>query len=283
MPVLVAGGSLSLVQYAAMLVAALVGVLGFLLVNSGWNKRALAAARRRARERAPDAVEEPGLVRVRGRVTPVAETAAFRSPVAGDPEAVLAAWTVEQKYDRGTTRSWEDAARGVHATPFSLDGADLRVDAGERVVGNETGEVVTPAAAAVTDGVGLSDRQCFFESMAVHVETDYGEAPPERLARWLRETDGVSVEPMASAGVDESKRRYAEATVQSGDELNVLGYATDAGAPGGALALRPSEEHPLYVSTRPLEALGEGTGELALGAALLVGALALAAATLVAL
>ncbi|MFB6078369.1 MAG: hypothetical protein ABEJ80_05275 [Halarchaeum sp.] len=275
---IVAGGSLSLVQYVGGLVAALVGVLGILLVNAGRNKRALAAARRNARERPPGAVDEPGLVRVRGRVTPVGETAAFESPVAGDPETVLAAWTIEERYDYGTSRSWEDAARGVSSTRFSLDDADLRVDAGERVVGNETDEVVTPAAAAVAAGVGLSDRQCFFESMDVHVETDCGEAPPARLARWLRATDGVSVEPMASAGVDESERRYSEATVRAGDEVCVLGYAADAGAPDGALSLRPSEEHPLYVSTRPFDDLGDGTAELATGALCVVAAIGLAAA-----
>lgn len=240
----------------------------------GWNQRRTAALVDETPRSDVAAVQSPGVVRVRGRVTPAVETDTFESPISAEAGCVLSAWEIEEQYDTPKNRAWEPSAWGIRSVPFSIeDGTgELLVEIDDRTVGNETGDVFTPEKLLATDGVSVEGMRCEFESFDVHVETDYGESPPERITDFLTATEGVSVEPMATdLVVDASKRRYREQTLQAGDEVSVLGVARprrDAGGWTGHprdLVVSQSDEVALRLSTRPFGAVADGGGGLLFG------------------
>lgn len=273
----------------------LAGVLSLYL---GWNRRRRAQLIEETPRSEIRDVDPPGVVRTRGTVVPKADrdpdadpkAGAFRSPIGGDRECVLAAWEIEERYDTPKTRSWEAAACGVQSAPFYVedDTGRLLVDVEDRTVGNETEAVFTPERVLVADGVSVDGLRCTFDSFDVRVETDYGESPPPRIADFVRSTDGISLDPMATdLVVNESERRYYEQTLQRGDTVSVLGAATPAGDRSESTAdegfesiampdhpvVSEDEEVTLRLSTRPFDERSDGGGGLLFG--VLTGAVGL--------
>ncbi|MFQ3318534.1 MAG: hypothetical protein ACI8UR_001763 [Natronomonas sp.] len=237
----------------------------------GWNRRRAATLVEETPRTGVTDIRSPGIVRVRGTVVPEHELDTFTSPIAADEGCVLSAWEIEEKYDTAKNRTWEPAAWGIRTVPFYIDdGTDrILVDVENRTVGNETGDVFTPEKILVSDGVSLSGVQCSFDAFDIHVETDYGESPPERITAFLEATDGASVEPMApDIVVDQSKRKYHEATLQPGDEVSVMGHAESRhDAPMSTtgpenLVLSQSDTATFRLSTAPFDELTNGVGGL---------------------
>ena len=243
----------------------------------GWNKRKLASVVAEVPRQAIGEVRSPGVVRIRGEITPRVEQDTFTSPIKSDEKCVLSAWEIKEKYDTPKTNSWERSAWGVRAVPFFLsnDDAEILVDVDDVVVGNETDDVFTPETILSVEGVSVDGLQCEFETFDVHVETDYGESPPGRVKEFVDQTDGLSVDPMTTTAgeyvVDSSKRKYFEQTLSSGDTVSVLGYARprrdgmDSATHPADLVLTRTAESVLYLSERPLDELPNGGGALLFG------------------
>ncbi|MFC7021066.1 MULTISPECIES: hypothetical protein [Haloarcula] len=243
----------------------------------GWNKRKLASVVAKAPRQAIGEVRSPGVVRIRGEITPKVEQDTFTSPIKSDEKCVLSAWEIKEKYDTPKTNSWERSAWGVRAVPFFLsnDDAEILVDIDDVVVGNETDDVFTPETILSVEGVSVEGLQCEFETFDVHVETDYGESPPERVKEFVDQTDGLSVDPMTTTAgeyvVDSSKRTYFEQTLSPGDTVSVRGYARprrdgmDSASRPADLVLTRTAESVLYLSERPLDELPNGGGALLFG------------------
>lgn len=242
----------------------------------GWNKRKRAAVIDGTPRQSISEVRSPGVFRLRGEITPRFEQDTFKAPIHGDENCVLSAWEIEEKYDTPKTKSWERSAWGVKTVPFyiSTDGTDaeLLVEIDDVVVGNKTDDVFTPETLLSTEGVSVDGLQCEFEAFDVHIETDYGEHPPERVRNFLEETDGLSVDPMTtSAGdfvIDESKRKYREQTLKPGSTVSILGYAQprregmESPTLPTDLVLTRSEKSTLYISERPFDEMPDGSGTL---------------------
>lgn len=257
------------------------GVL-FLLASvlsfyQGWNQRALASVIEETPRSDISEIRSPGTVRIRGEIVPRAEHATFASPIKGDENCVLSAWEIKELYDTPKTRSWEKSAWGVHAVPFYVsDGTEkILVAINDEVVGNETDDVFTPETLLASAGVSIDGLRCEFEEFDVHVETGYEESPPRRVAEFVENTDGISADPMAADSglvVDASKRKYLEQTLQSDDEISIIGYATprrearESTADPGELVLTQAAEATLRLSERPLEEIRDGGGSLLFGA-----------------
>lgn len=262
---------------------------GFSLYR-GWNRRQLSELVEETPSSEVSEVRSPGTVRVRGRAVPQTDRDTFESPVNGDDGCVLSAWEIREKYDAPKSSGWENAARGIRAVPFYLtdDTGELLVDLDDAVVGNKTGEVVTPEAILASAGVATESVHCEFETFDVHVETDYGESPPQRLAEFLRRTEGVSLDPMVSefggSVVDESKRKYYEGTLQAGDEVSIVGEVVPRRENVGAtahpadLAFTSSADTRLHLSERAFEEFTDGDGMLLFGGLVGVAGVALLAA-----
>ena len=258
----------------------LASVLSF---YTGWNKRKLAGVISETPRRPIAEVRSPGVIRIRGEISPRVPRETFTSPIKGDENCVLSAWEIKEKYDSPKTKSWERSAWGVKTVPFSLsnDDAELLVEIDDEVVGNETDDVFTPETLLSADGVSVEGLQCEFEAFDAHVETDYDESPPGRVAEFLEHTDGLSVDPMTTlAGdfsVDASKRKYSEQTIKSGDTVSILGYARprrdgmESTAHPADLVVTPTNESTLYLSQRPFDEMPNGGGVLVFG--LLTGVL----------
>lgn len=261
---------------------------GFSLYR-GWNRRQLSELIDETPSSEVSEVRSPGTVRVRGRVVPWTDRDTFESPIKGDEGCVLSAWEIREKYDAPKSSGWENAARGVRSTPFYLtdDTGEILVDLDDEVVGNETGEVITPEAVLASAGVATESVHCEFETFDLHVETDYGESPPPRLAKFLKRTEGVSLDPMVSefggSVVDESKRRYYEETAQAGDEVSIVGEVVprrenvEATAHPADLAFTSSADARLHLSERAFEEFTDGDGMLLFGALFGVAGFALLA------
>jgi hypothetical protein len=259
-------------------------LVGALSLYMGWQQRQRSSLVDETPRSDVAAVDAPGTVRVRGNIEPRTDT--FTAPITGDRNCVLSAWEIEEMYDTPKTRSWEKSAWGVRAVPFYVsDGTGrLLVDVDDEVVGNETSDVFTPETLVVSTGVSVEGLQCAFESFEHHVETGYGESPPRRVERFVRNTDGLSTGPMVTdlGGyvVDESKRRYLEQTLQPGDEVSVIGHASarrDAGATTDRpdnLVLTQAADTALRLSERPFDEMADGRGALVFG--VLAGAVGVA-------
>lgn len=240
----------------------------------GWNKRKRAAVIAENPRKPIAEVRSPGVIRIRGEITPQVTRDTFTSPIKGDESCVLSAWEIEERYETPKTNSWEKAAWGVKAVPFFLsnDGAEILVKIDDVVVGNETDDVFTPETLLSSDGVSVEGLQCEFEAFDVHVETDFGESPPGRVKEFVENTDGLSVDPMTTvAGEyvgDASKRKYAERTLARGDTVSVLGYAQprrdgmESTTHPEDLVLTRTNESTLYLSERPFDELPNGGGAL---------------------
>lgn len=214
-------------------------------------------------------------VHVRGEVVPATGAGAepFSSPVAGDPDCVLAAWQVRERPDTDAAGGWDMAGWGVESVPFYVDDGTGRVlvDPGTRETGNLSGDVVGSNQLVPRAGVAVDRVVCEFDSFDRKLETDYGEDPPERLARFLDDSDAVNVGSTAPLS-DEAQRRYSEGVLSPGDEVSVLGRATaDRADPDATLAVEPDDGTTMRVSTRPLEEASGGSAALWTG--LVVGAL----------
>lgn len=272
-PLSALGGLLvGLLREVALYAGVLLLLASVLSLYFAWNGRRTASLLEETPRSEIRDVHSPGTVRVRGTVVPHTET--FTSPIAADERSVLAAWTIEERDDTPKTKSWEDAARGVHAVPFYLedDSGRLLVDLDDTTVGNLTDDVFTPETLLVSTGVSTEGLRCEFDSFDVHVETDYGERPPERVTEFLETTDGVSVDPMATdLVVDESQRKYREQTLRVGDEVSLLGHATprreglvSTSGPGD-LVVSQVDESVTYLSTGALEDLADSGGGFLFG------------------
>ncbi|WP_423750808.1 hypothetical protein [Salinirarus marinus] len=275
-----------LVADAGLAAGAVLLTAGVLALYVGWKQRQRAATVADTPLTAAGGVDESGLVRVRGTVTPVRRGETFRSPVRDDPDCVLAAWEIEEKPETGKTKSWERSAWGVRSVPFALDDGTglLYVDPGTHAVSNETDDVFTPESVLASNGVAVEGLVCEFDGVDVAVETDYGEAPPRRVKRFLETTDGVAVDPMG-VGVERSKRRYGEQTLAVGDAVSVLGVArprrdgVDAST-ADEFVVEPGEET-THLSTVRFDDLPDGGGNLWAGALLAAVGVALLGASLV--
>ena len=234
-------------------------------------------------------VRSPGLVRVRGQIVPHAVQHTFTSPIKGDEDCVLSAWEIKEMYDTPKTDSWERAAWGVQASPFCVDDGTekIRIEIDDQIVGNETSDFFTPETLLAPKGVSTEGLRCEFESFEVHVEIEYGESPPRRVAEFLETTDGISSDSMATdlgVGVDASKREYLEQTLQPGDEVSVLGHATprreaiESTAHPCDLVLTQTEEATLHLSERSFDEIADGGGALLFGVLTGIAGIALLAA-----
>lgn len=279
--------SLSFVDSIAREIAQWAGVL--LLLASGlsfyvgWNERERAAIIAETPQQSIAEARSPGMIRIRGRITPQVDRDTFTSPIKGDENCVLSAWEIEEKYDTPKTNSWEKAAWGLKTVPFFLsnNGAEILVEIDDVVVGNNTDDVFTPETLLSTDGVSVEGLQCDFELFDVHVETDYDESPPRRVKEFLEDTDGLSVDPMTTlAGdyvVDASRRKYFEQTLAPGDTVSILGYAqprrggVESATHPADFVLTTTSESPLYLSELPFDEMPKGGGALVFG--LLTGVL----------
>lgn len=251
---------------------------------AGFMRRRRATAVEAASRFEPGEVHEPGVVQVRGTVTPRHEGAAFESPVGGVEDAVLAGWRVDEQVS--TTGSSNDGRtlRGVTGVAFHVEGetGQLLVEPGEHVFGDEVGELLSPTALAGADVV-TDEVRAEFEPFGIRAGTDHGEAPPERVRRFLERTEGLSVEPMTPAAGDTCAREFREGVVRVGDEVSVVGRAVPraegAETVTGAkrLVVRPDGETPLRVSVEPFEERGDGTGALLFGGVALALGLAVLA------
>jgi hypothetical protein len=263
----------SVLRELAMWTGVLLLLAGCLSVYIGWKQRQKAMlVGETPRSKITD-VQSSDIVRVRGTVVPEGEGSTFTSPIKGDPGTVLSAWEIDELYDTPKTRSWEAAACGVRSVPFYIEDESGRVlvDIDDRTVGNDTDDTFTPARVLESNGVSVAGLRCAFDSFDVHVETDYGESPPPRVAEFVDATDGLSAGPMATGlVVDASKRKYAEQTLQGGDAVSVLGYATardDAArstASGDLTVTRPPDGT-LYLSSSPFDDAPSGRGSLLFG------------------
>lgn len=246
-------------------------VLGFYL---GLNQRELSALVEETPRSDITEIRSSEIVRLRGQVVPQSENDTFVSPIKGDDNCVLSAWEIKEMYDTPKTQSWERSAWGVTAVPFYLsDGtAKVLVDIDEAVVGNETDDMFTPETLLASEGVSIEGLQCEFEQFDVHVETGYGEAPPQEVTEFLENTDHISVDPMVTdlgdTVVSESKRKYLEQTIQPGDRISIIGYPTPrhegikpASHPDD-LVLTQTAEETLHLSERSFDELADGTGTL---------------------
>lgn len=258
-----------------------IGVL-FLLasvlsVYQGWNQRKLSSLVDETPRSDITEVRSPGTVRIRGEIMPQSEHDPFTSPIKGDEHCVLSAWEIKEMYDTPKTKSWERSAWGVNAVPFYVsDGTEkLLVDIDDEVVGNETNDVFTPETLLTSEGVSMEGLRCEFESFEVHAETEYEESPPRRVEEFVRTTDGISTDPMASdfgLVVDASKRKYLEQTLQPGDEISVIGSATPrretvaSTAHPDDLVLTQTAEPALHLSERSFDEIPTGRGALLFGA-----------------
>lgn len=253
----------------------LASVLSF---YKGWNQRQLSAFVDETPRSDVAEVRSPGTVRLRGEIVPQAEQDTFLSPFEGTENCVLSAWEIREMYDTSNTDSWEKSAWGVRAVPFYLsDGTEsILVDVDDDVVGNETSDVFTPESFLASEGVSIEGLRCEFEEFDVHIETDYEESPPHRVTEFVESTDGISMEPMATSlgdrVVDASKRKYREQTLQPGDVVSIIGYATPrreglrSTAHPDDLVLTQAAEATLYLSERPFDEMGDGGGALLFGA-----------------
>jgi len=252
-------------------------LVGGLSLYRGYARRQLSELVDETPESDVTEVRSEGTARVRGRVVPRTDRDTFESPIKGDEDCVLSAWEIRELYDAPKSNSWENAARGVRSVPFALadDTGKILVDIDDTVVGNETGEVVTPEAILASAGVATESVHCEFETFDVHLETGYDESPPGRTAEFLARTDGVSLDPMVSdfggSVVDGSKRRYLEETVQAGDEISIVGSVVPR-RQGAEVTTEPSDlvftasaDTPLRISERPFEELTDGGGLLLFG------------------
>ncbi|MFA9516206.1 hypothetical protein ACERIT_03140 [Halopenitus sp. H-Gu1] len=274
-PILIIGGWLvDVLRELAMWGGVLLLLASSLSFYTGWKQRRKAALVTETPRTAVADVESAGVTRIRGTVVPKFERDTFTSPVKGDRECVLAAWEIEELYDTSKTRSWESAASGVHSVPFYIqdESGKLLIDIDDRVVGNETDEVFTPERFLEPDGVSLEGLWCEFDSFDVHVETGYEESPPPRVADFVDSTQGIRLDPMATEWVvDASKRQYYEQTLQQGDKVSVLGYATPRHDVVGSAThpdrfiMTGSEESTLHLSTHPFDDVSRGGGGLLFG------------------
>ena len=253
----------------------------------GWNKRKLSRVISETPRQPISEVQSPGLVRVRGTVTPQVEQDTFTSPITSTEDCVLSAWEIKEKYDTPKTNSWERSAWGVTTVPFYLSNHNterkIPVEIDDVVVGNNTDDVFTPETLLSTNGVAVDGLQCEFEAFDVHIETDYAESPPKQVAHFIDETDGLSEEPMTTSMgglvIDESKRKYLEQTLTTGDTVSILGYAKPrqdgmvSQIHQSDLILTQTEESPLYLSEHSFDEIPNGKGALVFS--LLTGVLGL--------
>ena len=140
------------------------------------------------------------------------------------------------------------------------------------MVGNETDDVFTPETILVSEGVSLEDLRCEFETFDVHIETDYEESPPRRVSEFLETTDGISVDPMMTdlggPMVEQSKRKYLEQTLQSGDEVSVVGSVVprregmESAAHPRDLVFTQTDAVPLRLSEQSYDDIADGGGAL---------------------
>lgn len=249
----------------------LAGVLSF---YQGWNQRRLASLIDETPRRNIAEARSSGTIRVRGEILPQTEHDTFTSPIKGDENCVLSAWEIKEMYDTPKTKSWERAAWGVHAVPFYLsDGTEkILVDVDDEVTGNETGDVFTPETLLTSEGVSIEGLRCEFETFDVHVETGYDESPPRQVSEFVENSDGISVDPMATDlgdyVVDTSKRKYLEQTLQPGDQLSIVGSvvprrgSTESAAHPRDLVFTQTDEATLRLSERSYEEIGDGGGAL---------------------
>lgn len=263
-----------LVRELALWGGVLLFLAGVLSLYQGWNQRQLASLIDETPRSDIADVRSSGTARVRGEIVPQAERDTFTSPITGDDNCVLSAWEIKEQYDTPKTNSWERAAWGVRAVPFYLsDGTEkILVDIDDEVVGNETDDVFTPETILVSEGVSLEDLRCEFETFDVHIETDYEESPPRRVSAFLETTDGISVDPMATdlgdATVEQSKRKYLEQTLQSGDEISVIGSVVpqregmESAAHPRDLVFTQTDAMPLRLSEQSYDDIADGGGAL---------------------
>ncbi|MGB9933930.1 hypothetical protein [Haloarcula amylolytica] len=125
--------------------------------------------------------------------------------------------------------------------------------------------------------MSIEGLRCEFKTFDDHIETGYEESPPRRVSEFMENTDGISVDPMATNLedyiVDHSRRKYLEQTLEPGDQLSVIGSAVprrediESAAYPRDLVVTQTDETALQLSEQSYDNIADG------GSALLVSAL----------
>ncbi|XVH30441.1 hypothetical protein ACNS7O_08515 [Haloferacaceae archaeon DSL9] len=203
------------------------------------------------------------------RVCVVGAVAPLEDPVPApfsDDDCVLVDYAVEEFRSQGKTSGWEQIDEGSAGVPFTVDagGAAVRVD---------------PSTA--TFALGDPDR----------LVVDGGTEPPARIERFIELNDDIDCQAgRLSLGIIDlatgNDRRYTQRCVRAGDEISVVGDATEYPAAGvGQAKIRLRGGSPFVISDATpnrtaLRLAGAAIPALVLGVGFLAGAGFLAAAAL---
>ncbi|MFC7097256.1 hypothetical protein [Halobaculum marinum] len=201
---------------------------------------------------------EEGPVEVKGTVTEASATA--EPTIRGGPDPVVEAWEVEEWNERGDGARWKTLALGVDGGRFLLetDDGEIEVD----VPTSSSGSFSLPEALLSTGmtGVALDDVAVEVARMP-YAQVEPDERPPDRVRSFVhahRDVDGQtdSITNLIDIGNAHGERKYHSQTVEVGDEVYVLGRATesaDAPHPPRAehMTVRggPEDGVPMIVST----------------------------------
>ncbi|MFB6244185.1 MAG: GIDE domain-containing protein [Halobaculum sp.] len=155
---------------------------------------------------------QPGTVEVKGTAHPTEEATPMQSPITGT-DALVSEIVVERWDSDDEGGHWETIHRDVQTVPTVVDDGtgEVRVD--------------PPSDAAVN-----TDK--------TRTEVNGGDDPPEPIQQYVREEselDEASGHQFGPLSVGE-RRRYAEGVVEPGEEVYVLGRATEEQAGWGERA-----------------------------------------------
>lgn len=220
-------------------VAAAVIACGFfggpLAVYYAWRKHQAYRLYERAIDGDLRRLDDTGFVVLDGTVA-ASDAGTLTSPVARDDDAVLAAWRIEEYRETGDASAWMPVASGVVSEPFELDDGtgSVRVDVGSHVYDGPGQK--TPVG-DYPEGVTLDGEAAIrveFDRFPRQHSVAAGDAPPEPVRSLLDSLPGVDAgEPSTldldryvGSGREDGDRRYYEATVEPGDDVELLGYAT---------------------------------------------------------
>lgn len=185
-----------------------------------------------------------GLVAVEGTIRgPLADD--LSSPIRGRP-GVLAKWLVEEYagHEAGVGGGWTEFGSGYDSVPFVVD------DGSGPVVVEIDGEEALRRLELDFDG--------FDDAPALEIDVD--ERPPNRIRQFLethdvRDQQSQTKVPTSEDGDEQGDRRYYETVLDSGDEVYVVGIASeraDAETDASATISPPSsgESGTFYLSDR---------------------------------
>jgi len=190
-----------------MAVFSLIPILGGLFVANMGRKAKNRSNTIQATETSEVSGLRPGKVEVKGTARPAEAGSTLRSPISRDE--ALATKIIVQRYDSGTSETgggWTTIYEDKEAVPFVVDDGtgEVRVD--------------TPPA---------SDQRMLLEMTRERVPG--GQEPPEKVRKFVerqQEVDETSKSGIGPLSLGE-RRRYMEGSIQSGEDVYVLGKARE--------------------------------------------------------